>query len=150
MFCTKAEQGRNHLVGGREGKSGRILLRTLFYLQVINHIEDCKHGRHEELFCGISKSALLVDSCTYLQYEMLVLLLFGKRCDFVFFEQFSVLAVLLLIQLSWIKNHCYSSCGDESDWTWCSLLDPLVQRTEIPVEIKRNEYKGNSGQQETG
>lgn len=35
----------------------------------------------------------------------------------------------LLIQLLWIKIHCYSSRGGEGDWSWSSLLGPLIQRS---------------------
>lgn len=84
-------QGRNHLGGGGEGRKGRILLRTpFFYPQLVNHMKDCKHERHEELFCDISKSTLLVDSCTYLQDNIPILLLFGKCCNLGFLSNFLV------------------------------------------------------------
>lgn len=81
MFCTKAGQGRNHLLGGGEGRKERILLRTQF---VFIHIKDWKHERCEDLLCGV----LLVDSCTYLQDEIPVLLLPGKCWNLGFLSNF--------------------------------------------------------------
>lgn len=40
-----------------------------------------------------------------------------------------IFCLSLLIQLSWIKIHCYSSCGGGGDWTWSSLLGPFIQRS---------------------
>lgn len=53
----------------------------------------------------------------------------------------------LLIQLSWIKIRCHSSCGGEGDWTWFLTW---VLSFRGPYGIKKSECKENSGQQETG
>lgn len=83
MFCTKAGQGRNHLLGGGEGRKERKNLTEDtggFFI----HIKDCRHERCEDLFCGV----LLVDSCTYLQDEIPILLLPGKCWNSGFLSNF--------------------------------------------------------------
>lgn len=82
MFCTEAGQGRNHLLGGGEGRKERenFTEDTIFFI----HTKDWKHERPEDLFCDV----LLVDSCSYLQDEIPVLLLLGKCWNLGFLSNF--------------------------------------------------------------
>lgn len=90
LHQSRTRQKASHWRWGRKEKKNFTEDTFFFSPQLIDHIKDCKCERHEELFCDISKPALLVYPCTYLQDEIPILLLLGRSHSSGFLSNFLV------------------------------------------------------------
>lgn len=115
--CFSPKEDRAEIISlevRKEGRKGRILLRTQFFYPH-KGLEAWKAWRPV-------RGVLLLDSCSYLQDEIPVVLLLGKHWNSGFLSKFGPFDPAFMD-----KNSCYSSCRGEGDWTWSSLLGTLIQ-----------------------